>query len=157
MNIQQAKALFFAQYLGQRIEYELIIGDAPILRTEPIDGIDLYGTCNVSEIYEIDFDENMPILLLRGIDQLTDEEINRVTTLVFGNNTNIEKILARDGVENMFVNGWNIRGDKMIVIFDYLRCIGVLLPFTYLSNENKPITLSASEILELGWAKIKSV
>lgn len=38
---------------------------------------------------------------------------------------------------------------------DYLRSIGILLPFTYLGEDNKPVTLSPEDILKLNWAKIK--
>lgn len=44
-----------------------------------------------------------------------------------------------------------------LAIADFMRSIGILLQFTYLDSNNKPITLQPAEILELGWAKIKKI
>lgn len=71
---KNVKALFFSNYLGQEVEYEIILGDTPELRIDKLCGIDLYGTYKIDEIHENDFDENGAVLLLRKVEQLTDEE-----------------------------------------------------------------------------------
>lgn len=48
-------------------------------------------------------------------------------------------------------NVWKLN----IAQIDYLRSIGILLPFCYLDEENKPETLSEAAILNLGWAMVK--
>lgn len=146
MNEQQAKALFMAQYLGQQIEYRNIVGPtSDTLSCETIHNceIELYSFGALS-------------LLLRSTDQLTDYEVVTVATIIFGDRINyIQKLLSREGVVNLFVNDWNIRGDKMLAIFDYLRSIGILIPFTYINENKEPVTLTTAQIIAKGWAKIK--
>jgi hypothetical protein len=38
---------------------------------------------------------------------------------------------------------------------DFIRSIGILLPFTYLDENKQPITLSTDELITKGWVKIK--
>lgn len=141
MNLKEAKGLFFARYLGQNVfKYDEFIEHIYELRG---------GHCH-------DYTET-GYLLLRSIELLSDEEILNITEIIYGRgNNNITKLLARDGAVNMFINGWNIRGDKMLQIFDYIRSIGILIQFTYVNDKNKPITLQPDEILKLGWAKYQN-
>ena len=39
---------------------------------------------------------------------------------------------------------------------DYLRSIGILLPFTYLSENNTPVTIQPDELVAKGWVKLVS-
>ena len=147
MNEQQAKALFFAQYLGQKV---FTHKDLECFNDKSLSEIDATylqsGSNRLSSGY----------LLLRSVSQLTDEEIITIATIIFGDKINdIQKLLTRDGVENIFTSGCNTSGQKMLKIFDYLLRIGILIPFTYLDETNKPVTFQPDEIIALGWAKIK--
>lgn len=42
---------------------------------------------------------------------------------------------------------------RLLEAYSYLRQIGILLPFTYISD-GSPITLSTEEIIKRGWARV---
>ncbi|MFA6087421.1 hypothetical protein [Mucilaginibacter sp.] len=52
MNLQQAKALFFAQYLGQEIQYETIFGDKPVTSIGSIIGVSIDSDIIAHGTYE---------------------------------------------------------------------------------------------------------
>ena len=59
---------------------------------------------------------------------------------------------------DQFLEGGNFnyyggKSNQVVLVYQYLLRIGILLPFLYLNNENKPITLQPDEIIKLGWAK----
>lgn len=131
--MDKVKALFFSQYWGQKVFYDTYRN-----RCQTITAYTLYK--------EIDANS---ILLLRSIKDLTDEEIITVCDLTF-------PALKKD---SGFYNLRHETGQKLLNkplngnIYQYLLRIGILLPFTYLDKENKPITLQPDEIIELGNAK----
>jgi hypothetical protein len=43
-----------------------------------------------------------------------------------------------------------------VIGIDYLKSLGILLPFTYLNENNKPITLTPQQIIDAGWAKYQT-
>ncbi len=81
-------------------------------------------------------------LLLRDVSQLTDEEKEVVKTILSKkekpNPTDIEI------------------GEYCTFYYSYLRLIGICLPFTYLSENNTPVTLQPDELVAKGWVKLYS-
>lgn len=181
MNLQQAKQLFFAQYLEQRVAIQKSFGYAQILNSRFLDG----GIDNSH-------------LLLRTVNQLTDREAVQIARFAHQMpDTNFEVKRCDDLIHVQHTDNYGItshislyknygsvnanvhfnktekeafstykanigeinRSARLpvpyIAICDYMRSIGILLPFTYLSEENKPVTLQPDEIISLGWAKIK--
>ena len=156
MNLQQAKALFFAQYLGQKAEYLLSDNDEETTAIGLFYNIDFDGNSLIQRddkmCDESNIDDNC--LLLRSVSQLTDEELQ-----VFAKHSAYrldEKNTFKIGkamIDHMFeLNSWS--GNTILFLTDYLRSIGILLPFTYLDENNKPLTLETDGIIALGWAKI---
>lgn len=176
-----------AQYLGGKIQYETVLGDKPTLETGHLYGISLdfdiiaYGFDN--SILDIDINEFN--LLLRSIDQLTDDECIMLASIVVGepfnryrrmevtrnyNFTGFPYIMVHHKSStysfqidctlinfNLIDMGEDISCQtnmKPYACIDYLRSIGILLPFTYLDENGKPITLQPDEIVSMGWAKI---
>jgi hypothetical protein len=138
----EAKAKLFSLYLGQPVLIPTL--DAEVYPNE-ITGeiLDKLGTIYLKE----------SALLLRSVKQLTDEEVINIAIIVFGSYpNNTQKIFIRDGVENMFKGGWGCDLNKTSKICDYLRGIGILLPFTTLTSGDVK-TYSEDEILDMGWAK----
>lgn len=147
MNLQQAKILFFAQYLGQRIDFY----------------DELYGNLNNSSLfwYHLDQLENEYrgiTLLLRTVDQLTDDEYTQFAKICIPQNSLYVDHIDGKNIIDYFVNRYSLDSIKMIDLhsaISYLYLIGILLPFTYLNEENKPATLQPAEIISLGWIRIK--
>lgn len=136
MNLQQAKALFFAQYLGQTWStydhQQNIIAEGKV-----------FWLLSPQQIKQ-------SVVLLRTVDQLTDQESETIR-LIFnfsrfdGSGKNFAKSL---------LNGLDKQNQQeAIKCYQYLLRIGILLPFTYLNEQNQRITLQPNEIIELGWAK----
>jgi hypothetical protein len=101
------------------------------------------------------FETDKDYLLLRDISQLTDDEKKVIAKYsYFGDNIPLSNVdaLFSDYLHKASI----INGASWWVIQDYLRSIGTLLPFTYLSETNQPITLTPAEIIDLGWAKFQS-
>ena len=148
MNEQNVKALFFSQYLGQKVFYTTNL--APY-------------TFNLTHeaVNKDDAELNMAIdwkgyLLLRSVSQLTDDEAiiiahqNRFTA---NNDPVICAKVGRDILKRVFDGST----PDMCLPFesaDYLRGIGILLPFTFIGEDGKPQTYSEDEILTKGWAKL---
>lgn len=165
MNLEQARELFFSQYWGQPLEWlgNYDFKSNPIYYYDRVVGGDLFYFSGKGMAFDIDSCK----VILRGIDQLTDAEYITAAKLQ-SSILELEKWeikVTRNLKEPIRV--WGFWGDDCINItvnewaanvlsIDYLRSIGTLLPFTYLNTENKPTTLSAAEILELGWAQIKT-
>ncbi|ASU34382.1 hypothetical protein [Mucilaginibacter xinganensis] len=172
MILYQAKALFNAQYLGQTVLSHI---EAPNLAT------------TLSSGYLFNGDKEW-FLLLRTVDQLTDDECVNIAAIVGENPFNRYRnmVVTRDfkitGFPYIAVSHKNIKQRfnidcthinfsmyemdedisgqidmKPYACIDYLRSIGILLPFTYLTPDHKPVTLQPDEIIKLGWAKIKGV
>jgi hypothetical protein len=136
MKLHQAKALFFSQYLGQTVHSHL---DAPNLTTV------LTTACL--------FGDKEWFLLLRSVNQLTDEEKLQVGIKAFPmfvpfpeNQHETLRKLALTVLD---------RGHLSWVTRQTLIGYGVLVPFIYIDETNNPIVLSIEEIISLNWAKLK--
>lgn len=147
------KAQFIAQYLGQPMyvhpEYT---GDAITLGYKNEICIITLADAVANQHYA---------LLLRTVDMLTDEEVITIANMYGWGDTDItkdrfdERILQfKIDLPCIEIPGYKHRHLKFV--FDYLIRIGILLSFTYLNDQNQPVTLSPDEIIEMGWAKIKA-
>lgn len=176
----QVKALFMRQFLGQRVvspsfetdENFMLSGitlDAITINVKGelftinehsliIKGDFSDGTAGFDQVGQCDIEN--ATLLLRDISQIQDSEaielakifgyetdfFNGTDQLRYGRNIS-EGILMPD------FSGWST---IIIMAIDWLRSIGILIPFTYI-QDGKPTTLSPAELIELGWVKIKEV
>jgi len=124
----QIKARFFALYLDQQVFLTDNYKNPVTLCAVHLAGISGY-------------------IQLRDVADLTDEECENVGILHHwhkGDPYNTKKVLQAMSDNNLGL---------LYEIADYLRSISILLPFTYLDENNQPVTLSTEEILKLGWAK----
>jgi hypothetical protein len=142
MESGKIKALFFAQYLGQKVfclnENDRILSVLPC---------DLTGTLR-----------KRGYLSLRAIEKISDDELIKCYHL---HSADIGYDYTQD-FENVLTmaHHWiSIDGYKVLLKYrstsDYLRRIGILIPFIYLNEQNQPITLSCETIVEKGWCVIK--
>ena len=135
----KVKAQFFALYLGQKVS-----------KYHKGDHQDLNHLVSYSTIKYLNDDD---YLQLRSVDQLTDEELTEVIKL--------SKLSVSSYYEPNFndvpMGKWIVSNNQFLhdSIGQYLRSIGILLPFTYLSEDNKPITLSPSDLIGFGWIKME--
>lgn len=144
------KALFFAQYLGQEIEYNFNAGKRRV---------ELYGLTQKQCFFKRnDSFEEKPIekcvLLLRKVEQLTDGELWIAGVIMGWNEVKTEPKYVINRVKQFIStaiedNNWDIS------VFQYLFRIGILLPFLYLDQDGKPQTLTVEQIVETGWVRIK--
>lgn len=170
----EGKPLFFAQYLGQPYKYKNEFGSfSNTVKFE-------YG--NITGHLK----NNVCYLLLRGIDSLSDEEAQEVCQIINvsyykyieetlrDNHNKCIMILTSDkagdvygGSVNIYYNGeiiwdyhnkdkWGGESTRIYAAYQYLKSIGILLPFTYLDTNNTPITLSPAKLVNRGWCKIKT-
>lgn len=156
----RVKTLLFFQYPGQDFEYHDEI--------RSIGAVNLHGA-----VFDDEAEEDGAIgiedctLSLREVSGLTDVECIEIAKL----QSNILKECAWDSIKvtrnlREYIQVWAFKDtDHMHLSIneysfyskatDYARSIGCLLDFTYLSKENKPITLPANDIKRLGWAQIQ--
>jgi len=149
--LAKAKALFFHQHWGQEIF--LMNGGIPDFDPTFEDFI------------------NGGYLLLRTVNQLTDEEAKHILNILVLGDGNLysgftDCTVIKAGYHFVFIrsNGSievqlnqqviNVGSLKLKAITDYLKNISILLPFTTIDENGKPITKSVEEIIELGWAKV---
>lgn len=138
---QKDKRAFFAQYWGQDVLIE-----PDFIPFDEIIPIILMGV-DLDTLSDCDF------LILRSISQITDEEaidiqkILRLEDTQAGFETDKEQIKnhLKNGIEGIFLI--DFYGYSFEVI-DYLRSIGILIPFRGYSVE---------QIIEMGWAKVRKV
>lgn len=95
-------------------------------------------------------------LLLRKVEQLTDEEVTIIAQI-----TGIDEQLRyavgyrhREVKEYLSSYSYRFHFSTSGIVLDYLRSIGILTSFTYL-QDNKPQTLTPEQIVEMGWMRIK--
>lgn len=143
------KALFFAQYLGQGFEYDFndVVKKVEILGGIMPEKVVIYSIGHFQII-----NVERCVLLLRTTEQLTDEEKEIIAHRM--------QIYPEDVLD--WINGDCGHDDyenlgTWLPCYDILKAFGILLPFTYLNSENKPITLSPDELITRGWAKIKTI
>lgn len=158
MNLTQAKALFFAQYLWQEI-----------LHWEHYQSSGQYGTLNGIRIDSCCSETHNSHILLRTVSQLTDEEVYAIGNYLrpskfFTINrykSDIHITWSDDYVFNIYDDcsfGWdelNLDWEE-VEVFNILKLYGVMLPFTFLDEDGNPVTKRPIEITALGWAKIKT-
>ena len=154
MNEQNVKALFLNQYAGIGLKMKCVAKSFQ-LQNKELRGIllndksekVLYLSNNgYGDFYDID-EWQLP---LRSVSQLTDDEYVIIGSLTFpGIGTTKFSHLAfeagREIVKKQRI-GWSV--------YQYLQRIGVLTPFTYLNENNQPVTLQPDEIIAKGWAKL---
>jgi len=182
MNLQEAKALFFAQYLGENLIVDEEYSEMKINYILSLEN-------DMGKIPLTDAVNNNCSLCLRSVEQLTDDEKMFLFELLVDNNYAKAGKLSIVSNELTEPNGFSVIRDyshiksanpkqecifrcsivnngviytryevdeqNLLIAFNYMLRIGILLPFTYLSDDNKPITLQRAEIINLGWAKIK--
>ena len=156
MNLEQAKALFINQYVGLGLKMKCIAKSFQLPDKE-LRGVLLNDnqerTLYLSENGKGDFyDINEWVLIAREITQLTDEEKQIFSEDFTKGSYPIESAIK---AFNFYTDGKSWYMQDVLKITDYLRSIGILLPFTYLSDDNTPITLSPSQLIELNWVRIK--
>lgn len=165
MENSKVKALFFSNYYGQKI-------------------LRWHQWVDDEESSVVDFQVPMSkfgvddgwYLLLRAVDQLTDEECLQICNIYDSSckwtikerqsmcilfESEVELLwLFKDHSEPIFCcedkKGGENSPYNILAAYDYLRSIGVLLPFTYLDENGKPQTLQPDEIVARGWAKVQS-
>lgn len=158
MKLEQAKALFFAQYLGQNVGY----GIDHLMVNELTLNSNAAGKLKLSSV-----DKNCA-LLLRSVSQLTNDEITTIANSIGLRWPIIDRSLEnriritddsykvyifRDCLIQTFKNNQlYIDADLQMIVSILLR-FGILIPFTHLNEESKPITLHPDEIIVLGWTK----
>lgn len=133
--MKHIKAKFFALYYGQHV-FRYHKGDETLFMVQ--------GGC-----IEIANSKDS-FLLLRTVDMLRDDEKTPIAMLgYFGKDTNLKQvdILLKDYIDRQSI----VSGSKWWFIQDYLRSIGILIPFTYLDESNNPITLTPSQLIEKGF------
>jgi|ERR1700744_649149 len=133
-NILSPQQQFFNQYRGLSVFY--------------LDMLTKPKTAPFPQIMEGDH------VLLRTIDQLTDDEIIVLCILFYGE-IRRDKIIAateryKKNLYNYFLGDIN---SLTTIIYQTLIRMGILLPFTYLNEQNQPVTLTPDEIISKGWAK----
>lgn len=130
--MDKVKALFFAQYLGQEIYMQ-----ENMINPVNLWAIHLSGS-------------NKGWILLSSIKDLTDGEafiIAEFTGWAIPHDG--AKRLAIADIKKSLLKNENMESS----IKDCLKLFGILTPFTYLDETNKPITIQPEAIIELGWAK----
>lgn len=144
MNLSETKALFFAHYYMQEVFIEPMMGKKP----------NYFNGANIDD----HGDDNY--LLLRSIDQLTDEEALHIAEIFDLDEKQIADTDLIEWIEALFaesagyfIDGYT--GEQLLFAVDYLRSIGVILPILFLNEEKKPLKLLVDEILLLGWARTK--
>lgn len=159
----KVKSLFFSQYLEQKV-------------------FQTFGIVEVLEPKMLTVQNGY--LLLRDISQLTENEALMLCKMQMTDEVlktmEIKRFYKYENktwcLQYKFING--LRQDVLgqpgymhseVALFDggdytyasneqfkIMQAIGILTPFTYLSETNQPITLTPTEIINLGWAKLQS-
>lgn len=178
MNEEKIKGLFFSMYWGQEVFCSKLVKEQVLLSP-------LYCASNGylllrsisdltdGEIVQIaQFAHQMPnsnFIVKRDVDIIHAENTNSngITHHISLRNNygtvNANVHFSETAEEKFTTYKANIGETPMsarypvpyIAITDYLRSIGILLPFTVLID-GKPITYSIDEILAKGWCKLKN-
>lgn len=142
----EVKAKLFSLYYGQNCRHQSNPTISDYLPPDIVTG----------RVIEVVADGKYPdaFLELRSIEQLEDEELAILASdsayrLTDKNISKVGIAMARHLFE---LNKWS--GDTILTMTDYLRSIGIALPYCYLDDNHKPVTASVSEQVEWGWVKI---
>lgn len=177
MKQNQIKAKFFALYLGQKVQFGRgekepfechpdYISNDWFLQLRTVDQLTDEELVQVAR-----FAHQMPnakFKVIRDTDIVHVEHTDAyaITSHIslyknYGSvscNTHFEKTETDEGAtfETNIGKGKNSANLPVpyIAICDYLRALGVLLQFTYLSETNEQITLSPSNLIENGWVVV---
>lgn len=117
------------------------------------------------------------VLQLRNVSQLTDDEAKTIADInyhskAFSKNAIITRTdnywnlitlktkkgrlsIGEDRLEVDFDTPMSLQSNFGVSTVDYLRAIGILLPFTFITSTGEVKTLTVEQILALGWAVIK--
>jgi len=137
-----------AQYLGQRMEAPTDYNPRLIgVYTHPDNYVGAPLNIHSRTWYQV----KDCCLLLRTVDMLILDEITAIGLYIgWGiseeNKTTVLPWVIKD------LNG-NIQNAFYKEIF---RCYGILTSFTYLNEQNQPVTLTPAQLIEMGWCKIKA-
>lgn len=143
------KALFFAQYLNQKVYQHDDWKDFNDKSCKELDPTYLQTGSNRL---------NGGYLVLRDISQLTIQELDLISQVYVGDDGfkllgESDKQDYREEIKPALINCLE-SGLMRNSIWDILRSIGIALPFTFLNETNQPETYSVEKLIELGWAKI---
>lgn len=162
----KVKALFFAQYLNQEVYQHDDWKEFNDKSCKELDPTYLQTGSNRL---------NGGYLVLRGVEQLTDDEAMTIAKIYddecewIVDSESKGCVVLKSPIETMWV--WKDYSEPIFEVEDkegsvtsyrinyayaYLQAIGILLPFTYLDENKNPVTLSPEQIIELGWVKINS-
>ncbi len=185
MNLEQAHIAFLEQNLHSPVLVDLKQYFNSVRPTNDIDIHNVPGFLkginkNTSQQFDIDFDlgnDGFEFLncfnnLCRSWSHTAHAANIRVTKRKFKHLTNLEfKTLAFLGgdteddynSDQLICIGKNYAkeisvGDESygLRFYQYLFSIGILLPFTYVDDSDKPITSTSAKIISLKWAQYKA-
>jgi hypothetical protein len=161
MNLQKEKRLFDLQYFDQKVWMFSHIPPHAKEELRPV-ARDFAG-------------ESIGYLLLKSINDLTDEEamklalvlepevftmddvitVQRFPDFIFMMCNQGQVQINFNGPEGLFSNDDNylFHTDLIYQCYSMLKLWGYLLPFTYIDETGKPVTLSPEEIIALKWAQ----
>ncbi|AMR34145.1 hypothetical protein A0256_23185 [Mucilaginibacter sp. PAMC 26640] len=88
---------------------------------------------------------------LRSTTELTEQEYENVAQLTYNSNLSTATCGKHSLLNDIPKGHYRLSA----TVSDYLRAIGILIPFTYLDENNNPITLTPADIVQLGWAVVK--
>ncbi len=154
-NTIENKSKFFAQYLGQMVVYPDIDGK---LKEHKLVSVGFeYLQLNYKRKYkgcvgvDISFkpngshnsDATNAKLKLRPLVKMSENECANISRLI-GNNSNLSKNIKEDGIDIL----WYFSNDHTSIfsIQDYVRSIGVIVPF---------MGLSVDELVSFGWVVLE--
>lgn len=175
MNQDKLKAQFVAQYLYQDV---IVYGESDKPRT--VTSLDIsYSTADyylllrtVSQLTDEElFNVANIIRPFRGILLRIDRVESQTSDFCFHVIRDFKHIKSANPKEeismsvSLWQNGTFYCGDGggfidkfvNIEVFNYLRSIGTILPFTFINSQDQPETYSLEKLLELGWCKIKEI
>jgi len=136
----KVKAQFFALYIGQNCRR--MLNETVMFPPDKVNG------AVITNISDGKYPESY--VELRDLDQLTDEEKQIIGKFIFKSATWENKDVVPYLIRSIRYYSLDYKLGQLLISF------GLLIPFTYLSEDNKPVTLSPNEIINLGWAKVKA-
>lgn len=149
----ELKAMFFAQYLGHKVEGDFDYGDFSTGQKDIQTEQAVVEISNLSRIIEVE----AYVLLLRSNDQLTDAQLLEIAVLRGYRKDHLQLVEGKELKEILSENRRYLitfnYNEVRVCIVDYLRLNGFIVPFTYI-KDGKTRTLLPNEIIALGWAKL---
>lgn len=142
MTDNEMKARFFAAYLGQKVEF--FEQDYNQTGEQYLHAIQIAG-CGDTNEREFDFKSMDCYLLLRSIQSLTDEECCKCQKILKPNDDykHSDPSYFRSWVKTIDNSSWLY--SNTLIFTDYLRSIGIAIPF---------MGISVEEMIKKGWIKL---